>query len=305
MAAVDVSRVVALTNKAVTLQSKAHWAGAAEKCAEAVAAAQALQQPDCVIVAHLQALHANALLGHADTAGVPEARRVELRRSAFFELLPAAMASLQRRMAAGTLLAGACRPHEVAWCAAKFAHDDALVAKLLDLPDAVVPSARTAYVGYDAYIRTAATALEFCAVCTDVDSARTQNLPEAAAAVACSVFVANAFDMVKLCTASATVLEVTLVQNAQRYIDEQQCFRASTNNECTRICWPPGAACRAAACCSGAASYKPRASFLQTRRAQMPLRRRLRPRVACTFVRCTPAARKRYTPRTSNAAPRA
>jgi hypothetical protein len=83
MAAVDVSHVVALTNKATTLESRGHWARAAEKFAEAVAAAQALQQPDCVIVARLQATHANALLGHAYTAGVSEARRVELMRSAF------------------------------------------------------------------------------------------------------------------------------------------------------------------------------------------------------------------------------
>jgi hypothetical protein len=60
MAAVDISRVVALTNKAVTLESRGHWARAAEVCAEAVAAAQTLHQPDCVIVAHLQALHAKS-----------------------------------------------------------------------------------------------------------------------------------------------------------------------------------------------------------------------------------------------------
>ncbi len=112
------SRVVALTNKAATLEQRGHWARAAEKFAEAVTAAQALHQPDCLIVATLQAAHANALLGHAQTAGVPEARGVELYRSAFLELLPPAMASLERRMAADTLLAGACRPYEVAWCAA-------------------------------------------------------------------------------------------------------------------------------------------------------------------------------------------
>jgi hypothetical protein len=36
-----------------------------------------------------------------------------------------AMASLERRMAAGTLLAGACRPHEVAWCAGTTVHASA------------------------------------------------------------------------------------------------------------------------------------------------------------------------------------
>jgi hypothetical protein len=126
MAAVDVSRVVTLTNQALTLTSKGHWARAAEKFAEAVAAAQALQQPDCVLVAYLQAAHAQAMLDHARMAGVPEARKVELRRSAFLEVLPAAMASLERRKAAGTLLAGACRPYEVAWFATQMTHANAL-----------------------------------------------------------------------------------------------------------------------------------------------------------------------------------
>jgi hypothetical protein len=177
MAALDVSHVVALTNKAVTLTTRGHWARAAEVYAEAVAAAQALHQPDCLIVAHLQTTHANALFGHADTAGVPEARRVELLRSAFLELLPAAMASLERRKAAGTLLAGACRPYEMAWSAATTAHAAALDAKLPNAAARVPPtadelSAWTAYVGYDAYIRTAAIALQLCALCTDVDAAQ-------------------------------------------------------------------------------------------------------------------------------------
>jgi hypothetical protein len=103
---VDVSHVVALTNKAVTLQTRGHWARAQPRNTRRLSLLhnQALQQPDCVLVAHLQASHADALLGHAQTAGVPEARRVELMRSAFLELMPPAMASLERRKAAGTLL---------------------------------------------------------------------------------------------------------------------------------------------------------------------------------------------------------
>jgi hypothetical protein len=200
MAAVDVSRAVALTNKAVTLESRGHWARAGEiYYAEAVTAAQTLQQPDCVIVAHLQALHANALFGHAHTAGVPEAHRTALRRSALLELLPAAMASLERRKAAGTLLPGACRPYEVAWCAAKTAHAEALAenmpnAEVCEPSTAEEISAWSAYVGYNAYMRTAAVALEFCSVITDLYSARTLNPPEATV-VACSAFVERAFDM--------------------------------------------------------------------------------------------------------------
>jgi hypothetical protein len=183
MAAVDVSRVVALSNKAATLASKGQYARTAEIHAEAVTAAQALHQPDCLIVAHLQAAHADALLAHANTAGVPAARRAELMRFAFLELLPAAMASLQRRMAAGTLLAGACRPYEVAWNAAKTVHANALMAKTPNAAAAHVPptaeaiSAWSAYVGYDAYMRTAGIALQLCSLAPDVDAARTPAEP--------------------------------------------------------------------------------------------------------------------------------
>jgi hypothetical protein len=232
MASVDVSRVVAFANKAATLTSKGHWARAAEIYAEAVDAAQALHQPDCVIVADMQALHANALLAHACTAGVPEARRVELMRSAFLELLLAAMAPLQRRMAAGTLLAGACRPHEVAWFAAKTVHANALAGSMPNAAARVPPTAEetsawSAYVGYDAYMRTAGIALQLCALCTDVDFAQMLNLPEATA-VACSVFVEGAFDMMQLRTGDASMPEAGLVRNAQSYIEEDQLFRTSS-----------------------------------------------------------------------------
>jgi hypothetical protein len=196
MAAVDITRVVALTKKSATLEFRAHWARAAEIQAEAVAAAQALQQPDCVIVAHLQAAHANAVLGHAQTAGVPAARSVELLRYVFRELLPPAMASLEHRWAAGTLLSGACRPYEVAWCAATSAHANALGIKNLRNAAAGVPSAAaetsawSAYVGHDAYMLTAQLVLELCALAfLHLSSVRMLSLSSEATAVAYSVFV--------------------------------------------------------------------------------------------------------------------
>jgi hypothetical protein len=233
MAAVDVSHVVALDKKALTLESRGHWARAAEKYAEAVAAAQALDQPDCVIVAHLQAGHANALLAHANTAGVPAARRVELTRCAFSDLLPAAMASLQRRKAAGTLLAGACRPHEVAWFAAKTAHCLALAANMPNAEARVPPTAEeaaawSAYAGYNTYMLTAAIAVEFCAFASDAYSARTLNLQEATTAIACSVFVERAFDMMQQRTGASSTLQAMLVRTAQIVIEERQRFRASS-----------------------------------------------------------------------------
>jgi hypothetical protein len=52
MAAVDVSAVIALSRKAMELGAKERSVHAAQKLAEALAAAQALQQPaDCLIVA--------------------------------------------------------------------------------------------------------------------------------------------------------------------------------------------------------------------------------------------------------------
>jgi hypothetical protein len=233
MTAVDISSVVAITTKAVALENRAHWARAAEVYAEAVTAAQALQQPDCTIISHLQASQANALLAHAETAGVPEARRAELACFALLELLPAAMASLERRLAAGTLLAGACRPHEVAWCAATTARADVLAAN--SRPNtAIVPSAADvtstwpAYVGHNAYIFTAVIALQLCAASTYSYTARMLNLPEATA-VACSVFVESAFDLIQLRTAGASVIEVGLVGAAQKYIEQGQRFRSTSS----------------------------------------------------------------------------
>jgi hypothetical protein len=234
MAPVDISRIVALTNKAVTLESRGHYARAAEIYAEAVAAVQELHQPDCVIVACLQATRVESLLGHAQTAGVPEACSVELMHCAFRELLPAAMASLQRRMAAGTLLAGACRPHEVSWSAAKTVCANALMAKTPNAAAVRVPptaeemSARSAYVGYDAYMRTAGIALQLCSLAPDVDAARTLNLQEATTAIACSVFVERAFDMMQQRTGASSTLEAMLVRTAQIVIEERQRFRASS-----------------------------------------------------------------------------
>jgi hypothetical protein len=231
MAAVDVSHVVTLTNRALTSKSKGHFARAAEKYADAVAAAQALHQPDCVVLARLQASHAEAKLLHAETAGVPETERAGLMRCAFLEILPPAMASLERRLAAGTLQAGACRPHEVAWCAATTTFATALAADrpnsaVSALPTAEEALAFSAYVGYDTYVRTAGGALKLCVVCTDSYSAHTLNLSEATV-VACSMFVEHAFDMMKLRTGDANMAEVGLLRNAQIIIEEQQRFRTS------------------------------------------------------------------------------
>jgi hypothetical protein len=76
-------------------------------------------------------------------------------------------------------------------------------------------------------MRTAAIALQFCAVCTGVFSAQRLNLPQATA-VACSVFAERAFDMMQLRTTQPSTVELVLVRNAQIVLEEERRFRATS-----------------------------------------------------------------------------
>jgi hypothetical protein len=122
MATVDISDVIALTNKATDAETHHRLARCAELFGRAVAAAQALQQPDCAIVACLQMLQGRPLSTYAGLPGVPPAEATNAYRTTYCELLPAALAVVQRRSAAGTLLPGACRAHEEAWYRAYLEH---------------------------------------------------------------------------------------------------------------------------------------------------------------------------------------
>jgi hypothetical protein len=106
--------VTALSHKAALLTRDGHFARAAEKCAAATAAAQALQQPDCLIVAYLQLEETSNLSLHACTCKTL-ADATEAYERMYCVVLPATMAVLQRRKAAGTLLLGACRAREAAF----------------------------------------------------------------------------------------------------------------------------------------------------------------------------------------------
>jgi hypothetical protein len=103
--------VTALTRKAALLSSQGHFARAAEKSAAAVAAAQSLQHPECLIVANLQLDESCWLSLHADACSAQADAKAAYQRI-YSVILPAVMATLQRRKAAGTLLPGACRAHE-------------------------------------------------------------------------------------------------------------------------------------------------------------------------------------------------
>jgi hypothetical protein len=116
MASPDISAVVALCNKSFDLDHVGHCARSHEYSRRALAAAEALGAQDCLIMAYLQLEDATQMIdkkvkhdaGHGTAEALPpEAAMVSL----FF----VAAATLQRRRAAGTLLAGVCRPAEVEW----------------------------------------------------------------------------------------------------------------------------------------------------------------------------------------------
>jgi hypothetical protein len=114
MATAEVSTVVALRCKAFDLHRAGHRARAAEYTSRALAAAQALGEPDCLVVAHLQVELAQDALSSAERAELDHERRAALFSAAVDHCL-AAVATLQRRKAAGTLRAGRCRPAEEAF----------------------------------------------------------------------------------------------------------------------------------------------------------------------------------------------
>jgi hypothetical protein len=113
--------VVALSHKGALLSQKGHLVRAAEKFAAAATAAQSLQQPDCLIVTYMQM---EELVVQYAQSSLPEnsvAAAAAADERMFCVLLPAVMAALQRRKAAGTLLGGACLAHEAAFMA-EFQH---------------------------------------------------------------------------------------------------------------------------------------------------------------------------------------
>ena len=120
----SLKRVIALYEKALVLGDMCHHARAAEICDRATTAARALGHEDCLIVAKMQMATICARLLHG--AAAIQSPESQLSSTAQFNqatqfahaVLPTVMATLQRRLAAGTLLPGACRPWEVAFHAA-------------------------------------------------------------------------------------------------------------------------------------------------------------------------------------------
>ena len=176
--AVDTSRVRALDAAASALERKGHFARAAEKYAQAVEAAKALAQPDCLVVAALQLACANVLTCTVSGAASPNERAAAVAQ--LFAHQDAALATLQRRLAAGTLLRGRCRPYEVAW----YDQRCSLVANDGGRPPSKAGKAEWArLVGFDA--------LATCAHNVLQDVLLTQHSPNARQRAFCALVVAS------------------------------------------------------------------------------------------------------------------
>lgn len=146
-------RVTALDAQAFRLSKKTHFARCADKFGEAATAAKALGFEDCLIVAMLQADELDARMTLMGSPGV-EPIHQKLALANVFLLLTSLFDTLRRRRDAGTLLAGACRPAEVAWNKAR--------QRARDPHGELNPYEWMApFIGYDAYLTTAA-------ICTDV-----------------------------------------------------------------------------------------------------------------------------------------
>jgi hypothetical protein len=159
-AAPDLSRVIALSIKAMDLKDRGHAARCAEKLEQVVTlVASQPGSEDCLILATLRNRLASALLGTAqppDRKCPPNADALDER--AFCTLLPAAMTALEARRTAGTLMPGGCRPAELAWRTALVRHSH------MQLP--LTPAQRkalvvrvTPFMGYEAYMGAASLAL--------------------------------------------------------------------------------------------------------------------------------------------------
>ena len=166
---VDVSHVSALTCSARKQIHGKHLARSVELFERAVAAAEALRQPDCLIVARLRQMYLNALSdmiaasltgerGASSDLAAAAARRL----SSLQARLPAVLETLERRRAQGTLRAGRCRAHEVAW-EADYLQAEGLLGfddeSLGASSDEESVSAHSQYVGVEAYFAAAHTAV--------------------------------------------------------------------------------------------------------------------------------------------------
>ena len=142
------ARVHALSTKADKLREKGHIVRAAENYGRAAEAARALGA-DNLVEAHMQIRQCSLLGGyalyaaHAATGADP--RLCAAHRATYITLLSGAIAALERRRVAGTLLDGKCAAAEEAWSTARNMRQNA------NFPSDFAASLG-ALVGYHAYL---------------------------------------------------------------------------------------------------------------------------------------------------------
>jgi hypothetical protein len=156
----DVSAVVALCNKQYDLGIAGHTARAAEYCARALEAAEALGAPDCLIEATLQLSNAATILRNP-AAMIAEGPEPAARKTTAVEHFVLATATLQRRRAAGTLMPGSCSAAEVTWRRQRLEH--AQESKLNPMSAQAIAAVAN-LVGYEAFLQAASLTMTF--ICT-------------------------------------------------------------------------------------------------------------------------------------------
>ena len=135
--------------KANELSAKGHLLRAAENFGRAAEAARALDSgPDNLVAVHMQSLQAAMLQNHcavvANTTADPD--EFSAHRADSVALLSAAVAALERRRVAGTLLEGKCSAAEEAWDAAEWRESRHTACKAASLAKLV---------GYDVFLQAA------------------------------------------------------------------------------------------------------------------------------------------------------
>lgn len=126
MTTVDVSPVSDISHKAVKHFCSGHYARAAAKYGEAVAAAYRLGEEASLAAAYLLMCQATSLLSHAESPGLDTLDIRAAQGTVFNTLLPAAMQILTRRHASASLLPGSCTATEEAWYSAHLIQGDTI-----------------------------------------------------------------------------------------------------------------------------------------------------------------------------------
>ena len=160
MAPPDIADAVSLFNKAFDLEYRGHVARSCELRSRALSASKALGFENCLIVAMVQLHIMQQSLLLAERPDIDRGERARIHEAAAQPWQEVA-AVLQRRYAAGTLLAGACRPVEVAWYEQTRVHISRSLREraLVTTADDETTALAGPLVGYDAMLVAADTGL--------------------------------------------------------------------------------------------------------------------------------------------------